>query len=302
MGIIKDRIFFHHADVSVLGGHFTDPAGVVPVQGSLSLSPSGGEGEVQAEHFSFHNLISFTRGHSTVSGNYDKGLWITEATVTIEDLRILDRVSIKKLVSSMTTKHPEAPGEYEPSVSLEGSTIEGMRIDGVEIKVNLDGEFLKNEPNLPVSSARRPLLESADFCGKVKKQYENTVEMHRAALLRGAASKRDDEKDVTEWVSKRYAALDVDAKMGERGAVLCSIVKSIDIPKPSKSTNTPAPKFRVTPYGNIVEVEDLGRLFLGEIMLDRNTHRLIMLRAELGSSTNGSASAGSTSIEGRTWP
>jgi hypothetical protein len=298
MGIIRDRIFFHHADTSVLGGNFTDPVDVVlPLQAPLSLAPSGGHGKAAGEHFSFYGLISFENSSSEVSGVYDakKKVWRTEAKVTIKGLNLRNRVIVDEIVSHMVTEHPEAPGEYEPTVSLAGSKIGGLKIDGKSVTVKLDEYFLKNEPSLVPGEKKgvrklRPLLHNTDFHKRVKGQFANTVREHKDALAKKTAASRDDRKDVTNWVANRYASDDVDAKIEERGVVLCSIVKTI------------TGKFPGACYGHIIEVPDLGRLFLGEILVDRNTHRLIMLRAELGSSATGNASAGSASIEGRPWP
>jgi hypothetical protein len=299
MGVIRNRIFFHHADVSVLGGHFTDPVNkVLPAQAPLSLAPSGGSGKAFSEHFSFHGLISYTSAHSEVSGTYDakKKIWRTEAKVTIEGLNIRDRVTAKQIVSHMVTEHPEVAGEYEPSVTLRGSIIRGLEIDKKPVTVDLDHNFLINQPGLLPQAKKRghpkrkPLIENRNFLSRVKQQYVDVVREHQDALAKGNASGTDDHGDVSGWVAHRYAAADADAKINERGVVLCSMVKKIKGTVPGAV------------YGHIVEVRDLGRLFFGEILVDRNTHRLIMLRAELGSSASGNASAGSASIEGRPWP
>jgi hypothetical protein len=301
MGVIKNRIFFHHADTSVLGGHFTHPVNeALPVQVPLSLAPSGGTGKASTDHFSFHGLISFTSAKSEVSGTYDatKKIWRTEAKVTIKGLNIRGRVTAKLIVSQMVTEHPEVAGEYEPSVTLAGSTIEGLKIDGKPFTVNLDPNFLKNQPTLPLPAKksgapkRRPLIANKNFLSVVKKQYVDIVREHKGALAKGTAASTDDNGNVSGWVANRYPSASVSAKINQRGAVLCSMVKTIKGTFPGAGAV----------YGNIVEVPNLGRLFFGEILVDRNTHRLIMLRAELGSTASGNASAGTASIEGRPWP
>jgi hypothetical protein len=43
-------------------------------------------------------------------------------------------------------------------------------------------------------------------------------------------------------------------------------------------------------------------VFLGELLVDHNTYRIIGMRLELGCSTNASVSASAPSIEGSDWP
>lgn len=76
----------------------------------------------------------------------------------------------------------------------------------------------------------------------------------------------------------------------KKGYVLCSLVKEIrgDFPGTKK--------------GHILDIPDFGRVFLGEFLVDATSHRLIMIRVELGCPTQGDLSASTASIEGRGYP
>ncbi len=55
-------------------------------------------------------------------------------------------------------------------------------------------------------------------------------------------------------------------------------------------------------FGNVLDVPEFGKIFLGELLVDHNSFRLIAMRLELGCVTHGKVSLGSSSIEGRTQP
>lgn len=76
----------------------------------------------------------------------------------------------------------------------------------------------------------------------------------------------------------------------KKGFLLCSLVKEIK------------GSFPGTKKGHILEIPDFGRVFLGEFLVDATSHRLIMLRVDLGCPTQGNLSAASASIEGRGAP
>jgi hypothetical protein len=79
----------------------------------------------------------------------------------------------------------------------------------------------------------------------------------------------------------------------KKGYVRCSLVKDIkDI-----RDNFPGKR-----EGHMLEIPDFGRVFLGEFLVDSTSHRLIMVRVELGCPTQGDLSASTASVEGRGYP
>jgi len=57
-------------------------------------------------------------------------------------------------------------------------------------------------------------------------------------------------------------------------------------------------QFPGRPFGHVLEIPEIGRVFLGELLLDDNTYRVIGMRLELGCSTHGSLSVSTASKEG----
>ena len=76
----------------------------------------------------------------------------------------------------------------------------------------------------------------------------------------------------------------------KKGYVLCSLVKDI-------KGNFPG-----TRNCHILESPDFGAIYLGEFLADATSHRLIMIRMELGCPTQGTLSVASAAIEGRGYP
>jgi hypothetical protein len=55
-------------------------------------------------------------------------------------------------------------------------------------------------------------------------------------------------------------------------------------------------------YCHIINVPDFGNIFLGELLVNRFSAQLTMLRVEMGSMAQGDLSAGTVSSNGSTMP
>jgi hypothetical protein len=90
----------------------------------------------------------------------------------------------------------------------------------------------------------------------------------------------DDESFTNKWDN---------SQLKQRAAIRCSVVTEV-----KKVPCKP-------PFGHVLEIPDIGKVFLGELLLDRYTYRLIAIRLELGCTTCGALSGPTASIEGQTW-
>jgi hypothetical protein len=54
--------------------------------------------------------------------------------------------------------------------------------------------------------------------------------------------------------------------------------------------------------GHVIDLPDFGRIYLAELLLDRGSFQLIMLRFELGCPVVGDTSVVTAKINGRTQP
>jgi hypothetical protein len=275
------RVHYYYADASGLGGNIERPIKKpIPVQAPLSLLPVGGHASAQADGFDFEGIFSFKVAHTQVSGSFSEksGGWTTLASASVEGLNVSDVLTADLVVAQISTDHP-AVG-YVPSVSFVGTQFRNLRIAGRKIEpvLNLNRLDQGNGDQYPTGAHwRNPNLRAA-----VGKQYERMTN----------ASLQDENKDASfsEWLKNRYQWNGSDAKLDEKGAVLCSLVEEV--------TGTLSGKT----YGHVICVPDFGKIILGELVLEQNSYHLTMIRLELGSPVQGMQTFSSITGGGSTHP
>jgi len=276
------RVHYYHADVSALGGRIERPfEQIIAAQAPLSLPPAGGYTAVRAEAFQVQGLLSFKSAYSQVAGSVSEkdGGWNTLATVAIEGLNVHDILTADRVVSQIATKHPREG--YEPKVTFIGTRFDNLRIGGFPLDIALDLGLCS-----PGGGDRYPAKSCFDderFLAAVAEQYRRMTDEKCLP-----AWQKD--KQIPDWVRARYAWDNSEAKRREKGFVLCSLVKEVKGEFPGRV------------FGNVLEVPEFGKVFLGELIVDHNTFRLIGIRLELGCASHGHVSLGTSSIEGRTQP
>ena len=125
------------------------------------------------------------------------------------------------------------------------------------------------------------MFEDDSFLESAKAQYDS---MNNPKALPAWVKDRT----IPAWVRERYKW--DNARLRERAAVLCSLVTEVTGQFPGR------------PFGHVLEIPDIGRVFLGELLLDHNTYRIIGMRLELGCGTQGSLSVSTASKEGTPYP
>src|SRR5215471_9459377 len=102
-------VHYYNASAMALGGKITRPfEAILETQAASVLPIDGGFGSARTENVRFKEIISFKAAHSVVTGSQSEvdGSFATLASVTIEDLNILDMVTAKRIVSRISTHHP----------------------------------------------------------------------------------------------------------------------------------------------------------------------------------------------------
>ena len=275
------RVHYYYADASGLGGNIERPIKKpIPVQAPLSLLPVGGHASAQAGGFDFEGIFSFKAAHTQVSGSFSEksGGWTTLASASVEGLNVSDVLTADLVVAQISTDHP-AVG-YVPSVSFVGTQFQNLKIAGrkVEPALNLNKLDQGSGAQYPTGSHwRNPNLRAA-----VGKQYERMTN----------ASQQDGDKDrsFSEWLANRYQWNGSDAKLDEKGAILCSLVDEVQGTFSGKT------------YGHVICVPDFGKIILGELIVEQNSYHLTMIRLELGSPTQGMQTCASITGGGSTYP
>jgi hypothetical protein len=151
------RIPFHfRAEAHAFSGEIHHPFWYpIKAKASTSLPTIGGLATARHEEFSCHDLVSFKKAHTHVSGRQSTGnVYHTHATTTIEHLDIegvltADRI-VCRLNSTYDSSHPEG------LILAEGSKFENLRIAGHKVEIIL----------------RHGLLEECDSFDKLRKKIE----------------------------------------------------------------------------------------------------------------------------------
>lgn len=276
-----NRVHYYHAEVSALGGRLDAPfQHVADVQAPLSLAPSGGYAAARSEGFTLQGVLSFKSAYSQVAGSVSTktGGWTTLATVAVEGLNVVNVLTADKVVMQISAEHP-AEG-YEPKVSFIGTHFENLRIGGYRAEPVLDlGLCSQGGSRYPAKSC----FEDDRFLASVAEQYRRILD---EKCLPAWAKDRQ----IPEWVRGRYTWDNSQARRQEKGFVLCSVVKEIKGEFPGR------------PFGNVIEIPDFGKVFLGELIVDHNSFRLLGVRLELGCPVQGAFTMATASVEGRTQP
>jgi hypothetical protein len=275
------RVHYFHADANALGGKLERPVEqLVPVQTPLSLPPVGGYASTRKEEFRLEGILSFKAAHTQVAGSLEskKGSWTTMVTSVVEGLNVLDILTADRLVAQIATEHPSIG--YVPRVTFLGSEFDNVRIAGRPVEIDVDLDIAKSDNGEEFPS--QACIRDQQFLTAVGEQRRRMVDER-------SIPEWCEDKAVPSWVRERYQWDNLDANGGKDG-VLCSVVKEIRGQFPGRV------------FGHAFEIPEFGRAYLGELLVDANSFRLIMVRLELGSPAQAHLSVSSANIEGRTHP
>jgi hypothetical protein len=275
------KIYLYNAHGYGFGGRIDRPfQHVLDVHAGASLPTTGGYEVSRRENFRLNEIISYTAAHTVVAGsrNEKDGSYTTLASSTIEGLNILDMVTADRIVARVASK--QLITDDEPTITPIGSHFENLRIAGCPIEVELDTDLFNRFGTF------------SDF----KKAYE-ADQQHRermqAAFLWGKPK-----FEVPDFLRERYNWFAGDKFPESKGIVLCSLVKGFKTCCGEFKDNCGQLKV----YGNVIDVPQFGKVYLGEVMLKHHEREVTMLRVEMGSPTSGPASGPSGGGGGTTYP
>jgi hypothetical protein len=146
MSIFEPLRFHFHATGYALSAHFHRPVEVpVPAQASLALPIEGGHAHSGVDRFEIPRLVSFESAQTHLSGSWQDGDTATSSvTVIVEDLRILDFLTVERMVTRLTSEYKFDGKTSESHIIAVGSHFEGLRLGGFDVKVHLRHELLIN--------------------------------------------------------------------------------------------------------------------------------------------------------------
>jgi len=137
--------FYFHASGYALSGHFHRPVSVpIPAQASLALPIEGGHAYSRADKFDVPRIAAFHAAQTHVSGSWqDENTPTTSVTVVVEGLKILDFLSVDRMVTRLTSEYKfEDKKNSESHIIAVGSHYDHLRLGGYEVKVTLRHDLL----------------------------------------------------------------------------------------------------------------------------------------------------------------
>lgn len=165
------KVYHYNAQGHGLSARFDRPIqDLIEVQAASSLPTTGGHGSSRVTDFELGEFVSFKEAHSHVSGSRKDGNapYTTLATVTVEELNILDVVTADRIVVRLASEHPE--NEDEPHIIALGSKFENLQIGGYPVDVELDHGFFL--PLDTFEAIRKELASNASFRRIAKDPYK----------------------------------------------------------------------------------------------------------------------------------
>ena len=136
--------FYFHATGHALSGHFVRPVDVpIPAQAALSLPTEGGHAHTRVDDFDIPRIASFKSGYTHLSGSWqDENTATTSVTVVVEGLKILDFLTVDRMVTRVTSEYKKNQKNKESHIIAVGSHFDNLRLGGHEVKVTLRHDLL----------------------------------------------------------------------------------------------------------------------------------------------------------------
>jgi hypothetical protein len=199
------------------------------------------------------------------------------ATSIVEGLNVLDVLTADRIVARISIEHP-AEG-YVPSVTLDGTLFENLRINGTLIDLDVDLNLLGARPSDDTS-----YLIAPGFRQRVQSQYDT---------IHG-------QPGVPTEILARYNQLP--SGQGDQELIECSLVRHVQGSPSGRS------------FGHVIVVPNFGKVYLATLRAEhsdlnpatttpqKTQLNLKMLELHLGSPATGQAHVSSLVVNGGTQP
>jgi hypothetical protein len=199
----------------------------------VELLPSGEYKYDDAEPLRWDGVVSYRGGYAQVAGHrncHSRGV-TTLATSVIEDLNVLDVITVDRVVAQITTEHPD-DGRV-PSVSFLGTRFENLRIAGQKIQIEPHLDILGPKPDDDES-----YFNDGGVFSRIAHQYANIKRM----------------LGLPKWASDQFHWDPAEAQ--RQNEMKCSLVNGVS-GSPGKS------------FGHVIDIPHFGKIFLGELTVKR---------------------------------
>jgi len=257
--------FLYHASAVGVAGEVRRPfQQVIHCQASSALPRYGGHAHSRVDKFQLADIVKHSACFTHATGIYNKETDSFETTVqsTVADIDVRGVVTADLTTAKVHSNHPNKPG-VEPSITVEGSEIKGLRVAGrvidLEPRVNIYCE------HTTLSGLRKYYSENKQF----QQDFESEAFVDNEAKL---------PEDVLHFFPWRRRKSSTDLHH-HNNMVIVPLYK---VKNPSERG------FEV--YGNVIKVHDFGRVHIGELIIEGNRRRVMMLHVDMGSPCEGCVS------------
>jgi hypothetical protein len=274
--------YVFHSHAAAFGGHLVRPKDIVlEANGASALLVTGGRSVAHLPRTRYDEFFEVESAHTLAEGLFEdpaKFIEVTHHRAEENSLTAVTRVhaevhgfalgrkprlTIKRLRAELKGRSPLGSGQ--PSIRVGNDVaLEGIAIDGHRLVVEL------NLAPFQRFDTHAKLLVAADDPAFVK---ESGDALYMTRRLAGQADAPPSGRLIE-----------------SRGTIYATLVKSI------RWDGAPFPGSEID--HNVVVLPDFGRVFFGELLISRDSRRLTMVRAALGSDAGGSASAGDVQDNG----
>jgi len=192
----------------------------------------------------------------------------------------------EKIISARTTR-TRVEGHYLGALPTTRATaivedlnvLDVVRVD--ELVAYISSEHPGEDPDVPKIDFRRTAINGLRVGDSILRVHLDTDLLNDGNGRRFPKRPHLYEKALWKRAGKKFDP--------DRGFLQCSLVEQIDVIR-GKRPNIVGP--------NIIEIPDIGRLHLAELLVSGNSYELIMVRLELGCPTIGATSASATKVNG----
>lgn len=285
----------YHAEAHVLSGHLQRPIEQrIEQHAPVTLKDRrGGHFTRVADDVSIEGLITFTKGHTRVSGarSLKHNGWITLSTSILEGLNVFEVVTVDHLVSQVSTDHPYKDGHF-PHVTFLGTQFQNFRVGGFAPELTLNLGICERP------AGDRSFFRDPNFLRKVEEQTG------RIAGARGLPKELKDEYDERLAYIKTLIGAGNGGDESVHKPITCSLVQNINVGE------IPIPG--VQSFGNLLVIPEFGTVRLAEIEVGEKAgsktgrpdvyFTLTAATMKLGCVGDGSLAAGAVRANGTTYP
>ena len=254
---LQDASYIYQGHAFGVSAQFDHPnKDTLPTQAQAILAPTGGEAFSSVRNFNHRDAVVFDEAVARAVGSRDPdGSYHADVNASVRNLRFhqVHADLVTARVASVHRRTQTKAGVIEEGeITLAGSNIQGLTISGYKIDLTWDTEALS--------------------------QFPTFERLRKGDPKRGVVYSRG---------------------LSKEDVVRTTIVKTINGCQPlSKAERTSIlndPKYMlpdVRCFDNVVLVPGFGKIFLGEVLIERGYRRITMLRLELGCGTGGGGSVG----------